>query len=103
MFETHSKVRATHLKRDAYLYVRQSTVRQVFESTESKKRQYALRERAVAWGWPIEQVHVIDTDPCQTGQGPFWKGEGRDSDEFSRKNGAILFIFLPRLILFCVN
>jgi DNA invertase Pin-like site-specific DNA recombinase len=62
MVETHSKVRATHLKRDAYLYVRQSTVRQVFENTESTKRQYALRERAVALGWPIEQVHVIDTD-----------------------------------------
>jgi DNA invertase Pin-like site-specific DNA recombinase len=62
MFETHSKVRATHLKRDAYLYVRQSTVRQVFENTESTKRQYALRQRAVALGWPIEQVHIIDTD-----------------------------------------
>lgn len=62
MVETHSKVRATHLKRDAYLYVRQSTVRQVFENTESTKRQYALRQRAIALGWPIEQVHVIDTD-----------------------------------------
>ena len=67
MVETHSKVRATHLKRDAYLYVRQSTVRQVFENTESTKRQYALRQRAVVLGWPIEQVHVIDTDLGQSG------------------------------------
>lgn len=67
MIETHSKVRATHLKRDAYLYVRQSTVRQVFENTESTKRQYALRQRAVALGWPIERVHVIDTDLGQSG------------------------------------
>jgi DNA invertase Pin-like site-specific DNA recombinase len=65
--EAHSKVRLTHLKRDAYLYVRQSTVRQVFENTESTKRQYALRQRAVALGWPIEQVHVIDTDLGQSG------------------------------------
>ncbi len=43
-----SKVTAHHLKRDAYLYIRQSTVRQVFENTESTERQYALRQRAVA-------------------------------------------------------
>ena len=56
------KVTAEHLKRDAFLYVRQSSLRQVFENTESTKRQYALRDRAVAMGWPIERVHVIDSD-----------------------------------------
>ena len=56
------KVNADHLRRDAFLYVRQSSLRQVFENTESTKRQYALRERAVALGWPIERVHVIDSD-----------------------------------------
>ena len=57
-----SKVTAHHLKRDAYLYIRQSTVRQVFENTESTERQYALRQRAVALGWPAERVIVIDSD-----------------------------------------
>ena len=57
-----SKVTALHLKRDAYLYVRQSTLRQVFENTESTERQYALRQRAVALGWPAERVIVIDSD-----------------------------------------
>ena len=33
--DASQKVTASHLKRDAYLYVRQSTVRQVFENTES--------------------------------------------------------------------
>jgi hypothetical protein len=42
------KVTAKHLNRDAYLYIRQSTVRQVFENTESTQRQYALQQRAVA-------------------------------------------------------
>lgn len=56
------KVGADHLRRDAFLYVRQSSLRQVFENTESTKRQYALRDRAVALGWPIERVHVIDSD-----------------------------------------
>ncbi|MCP3998285.1 MAG: recombinase family protein [bacterium] len=62
-----SKVTARHLKRDAYLYVRQSTVRQVFENTESTKRQYALRRRAVALGWHAGQVIVIDSDLGQSG------------------------------------
>ena len=39
-----SKVTAAHLKREAYLYVRQSTLRQVLENTESTQRQYALRQ-----------------------------------------------------------
>jgi len=65
--ETHQKVKASHLKRDAYLYIRQSTIRQVFENTESTKRQYGLRERAVALGWPLERIHVIDSDLGQSG------------------------------------
>ncbi len=58
----HEKVTTSHLKRSAYLYVRQSTLRQVFENTESTKRQYALRQRATALGWSAEQVVVIDCD-----------------------------------------
>jgi DNA invertase Pin-like site-specific DNA recombinase len=65
--EAHAKITSTHLKRDAYLYVRQSTVRQVFENQESTKRQYALRQRAVALGWPLERVTVIDSDLGQSG------------------------------------
>jgi DNA invertase Pin-like site-specific DNA recombinase len=60
-------VLAEHLRRDAYLYVRQSTLRQVFENTESTQRQYALRERAVALGWPRDRVVVIDSDLGQSG------------------------------------
>ena len=61
------KVQASHLKRDAYLYVRQSTLQQVLENTESTERQYALRQRAVALGWPLERVVVIDTDLGHSG------------------------------------
>jgi DNA invertase Pin-like site-specific DNA recombinase len=68
------KVSADHLRRDAFLYVRQSSLRQVFENTESTKRQYALRDRAVAMGWPIERVHVIDNDLGLSGA----QAEGRD-------------------------
>jgi len=65
--ESHQKVAAAHLKRNAYLYVRQSTVRQVFENTESTQRQYALRQRAIARGWPEQQIVVIDSDLGQSG------------------------------------
>lgn len=65
--EAHQKVTAAHLKRNAYLYVRQSTLRQVFENTESTKRQYALRDRAVALGWTLDRIITIDTDLGQSG------------------------------------
>lgn len=65
--EAHQKITASHLKRNAYLYVRQSTLRQVLENTESTERQYGLRQRAVALGWPNESVIVIDTDLGQSG------------------------------------
>ena len=58
--DQHAKIRASHLARSAYLYVRQSTLRQVLENTESTKRQYALRERAIALGWPGDRIVIID-------------------------------------------
>lgn len=63
---TEQKVTASHLKRKAYCYVRQSTLKQVFENTESTKRQYALRERAIALGWPVVQIVTIDSDLGET-------------------------------------
>jgi DNA invertase Pin-like site-specific DNA recombinase/stress-induced morphogen len=67
MIDGSTKVTPSHLQRAAYLYVRQSTLRQVVENTESTKRQYALRQRAVALGWPPERVIVIDCDQGQSG------------------------------------
>jgi len=64
--DEHGKVTASHLRREAYLYIRQSTMQQVFENTESTQRQYALRQRAVALGWPTERVVVIDSDLGQS-------------------------------------
>lgn len=65
--ETHQKVKVVHLQRNAYLYIRQSTLRQVFENSESTKRQYALRQKAVALGWPEDRIIVIDSDLGQSG------------------------------------
>ena len=65
-FDPHQKVTAEHLKRNAYLYVRQSTPQQVFYNVESTQRQYALKQRAVAEGWPLERVVVLDGDLGQS-------------------------------------
>ena len=65
--ELGSKVTSEHLKKTAFLYIRQSSLRQVVENTESTKRQYALRDRAVALGWKLEQIVVIDTDLGKSG------------------------------------
>ncbi len=62
-----AKVTGRHLARSALLYVRQSTARQVLENQESTRRQYALRERAIALGWPAQQVETIDSDLGQSG------------------------------------
>lgn len=72
--EASQKVTAAHLQRDAFLYVRQSSLRQVMENTESTQRQYALRERAVALGWPLERIQVMDCDLGRSGA----QAEGRD-------------------------
>jgi DNA invertase Pin-like site-specific DNA recombinase len=63
----HQKVTPQHLQRLAYLYIRQSSLRQVLENTTSAARQYALQERAIALGWPPERVRVIDDDQGQSG------------------------------------
>jgi hypothetical protein len=56
-----SKVTAAHLARTALLYVRQSSLKQVLHNTESAIRQYDLRGRAIALGWAVGQITVIDT------------------------------------------
>jgi DNA invertase Pin-like site-specific DNA recombinase len=42
-------------------------MRQVLENIESGKRQYALRTRATALGWPQERIVVIDSDQGESG------------------------------------
>ena len=80
MSESH-KVLPHHLERGAYLYVRQSSMRQVMENVESMKRQYALRGRAVALGWREDQIIVVDSDQGESGASAVWR-------EGSRRGGA---------------
>jgi DNA invertase Pin-like site-specific DNA recombinase len=67
------KVQPHHLERGAYLYIRQSSLRQVLENVESTKRHYALRTRALALGWRDEQIIVIDNDQGASGASAAWR------------------------------
>jgi DNA invertase Pin-like site-specific DNA recombinase len=62
-----SKVTAAHLSRQAVLYIRQSSLKQVIHNTESAIRQYDLRGKAIALGWDASQITVIDIDQGQSG------------------------------------
>lgn len=55
-----SKISPEHLARGAYVYVRQSTADQLRHNHESRRRQYALADRARTLGWT--EVVVIDDD-----------------------------------------
>jgi DNA invertase Pin-like site-specific DNA recombinase len=80
----HEQVAAGHLRRDAYVYVRQATAQQVFgECRESIRHQYALRERAVALGWPAERIHLIDSDQGKSG------ASSADREGFERLVGEV--------------
>lgn len=62
-----SKITPDHLRRQAYLYVRQSSLHQVQDHGESTKRQYDLKGRARVLGWSSDQIVVIDQDQGLSG------------------------------------
>jgi DNA invertase Pin-like site-specific DNA recombinase len=73
-----AKVKPTHLCRKAIVYVRQSTPQQILNHQESTARQYALDQRAIQLGWPVEAVVIVDEDQGLSGQ----SAEGRSGFAF---------------------
>ena len=63
----NQKITPDHLGRGAVVYVRQSTMGQVVENTESGRRQYALAESARTMGFA--SVAIIDDDLGRSGSG----------------------------------
>ena len=62
MIRGESKVTGSHLERTAIAYIRQSSLMQVREHTESTARQYGLAELAARLGWAAGDIEVIDCD-----------------------------------------
>jgi len=94
-----TKVQPHHLERSAYLYIRQSSMRQVFENVESTKRQYALRGRATALGWHDDKIVVIDSDQGESGASATWR-EGFQrlvSDVGMGRAGIVMGLEVSRL------
>ena len=58
----NNKVKSSHTRRAAIVYIRQSHPSQVENNRESTARQYALVDKAVALGWDRSQVITIDED-----------------------------------------
>jgi DNA invertase Pin-like site-specific DNA recombinase len=93
------KVQPHHLERSAYLYIRQSSMRQVIENVESTKRQYALRARATALGWSDDRIIVIDSDQGESGASAVWR-EGFQrlvSDVGMGRAGIVMGLEVSRL------
>ena len=57
-----------HFGRLAIVYVRQSDPQQVLNHRESRERQYALVDLAVALGWPKDRILLIDEDQGNSGK-----------------------------------
>ena len=93
------KVTASHRARDAYIYVRQSTLLQVQVHTESLARQYDLRERAELLGWPAHQVVVVDEDLGRSGASTAGRDgfSGLVADVGLGRAGIILALEVSRL------
>jgi DNA invertase Pin-like site-specific DNA recombinase len=67
MYRENGKITNAHLAKAAILYIRQSTVRQVYENSESTARQYALKDKLAALGWPKDRIITIDQDLGKSG------------------------------------
>ena len=65
-----SKVRPAHLERAAFVYVRQSSLKQVRENVESGRRQYGFADQARALGWSEGQIVILDEDQGRSGATP---------------------------------
>ena len=65
----NSKVTSSHLRRQAFIYPRQSSAGQLERNVESTARQYALVEYAIELGFAREQIVVIDDDLGVTADG----------------------------------
>src|SRR5688572_20465574 len=66
--QPHPKITTAHQERLAYIYVRQSSAKQVAQNRESQDYQYRLQQRAIALGWPADRVRIIDSDLGRSGR-----------------------------------
>ena len=92
------KIRLDHLQRQAYIYIRQSTLQQVYHNQESGRRQYGLQEKAMALGWPGSALEIVDEDQGFSGQDKERPGLRRLMEAVSSGEvGAVFCLEVSRL------
>ena len=64
---THPLITAEHLRRKAFIYIRQSSLEQVEKNTGSQAFQRNQIELAQAYGWPLDLIEFIDDDLGKSG------------------------------------
>jgi len=97
MFE--GKIKPEHLQMNAYVYIRQSSPRQIIEHSESTHRQYQLKDRAITMGWAPEHVIIIDEDLGLSGKSARWRNGFQHliSEVSMAKAGAVFALEVSRL------
>ena len=62
-----NKIQSFHQQKMAFIYLRQSTMHQVMHNQESTDRQYALKQKALEFGWDPTHIRIMDGDLGQSG------------------------------------
>lgn len=94
-----TKIQTFHLQKIAYVYLRQSTMKQVMHNQESTERQYALSSRAEILGWPREKIIVLDEDLGMSGTSAVKRESFKTlvSDVSFKRVGAVFALEVSRL------
>jgi DNA invertase Pin-like site-specific DNA recombinase len=93
-----NKITASHLSRQAIVYLRQSSAAQVEHNRESTDRQYALAGKARELGWSDQRITVIDEDLGVSGSGVVRSGFQRLTAEVALAQvGLVLGLEVSRL------
>ena len=93
------EVTKEHLSRKAYIYIRQSSQRQVEQHTSGRQVQYNLVQRAKHLGWQENHIELIDEDLGVSASGTKKRTGFKKllNHICQRKVGAIFFLYSSRL------
>lgn len=99
------KITSTHTSKQAYIYLRQSTMEQVRFHQESTERQYALKDKALHMGWKPELITILDGDLGLSGTQITTRKDFQTlvSDVSMKKVGAVFALEASRLSRSCTD
>ena len=101
----NNKIQNHHLKKPAYIYIRQSTLGQVLHHRESTERQYAFRQRALEMGWTPQSLVTLDGNLGQSGAQTATRNDFQTllSEVAAGRVGGIFALEASRLARSCLD